>query len=57
MYYLHNSQYTYHDCVINFPQNVLKFVIYLPYHPSTLDILIICYQFSNDKAFKDFNIH
>ncbi len=43
--------------MINFPQDVQEFTNRLPQHPSSLDILVVRRQSTNDPtAFRDFNV-
>ncbi|CAG8610513.1 10516_t:CDS:1, partial [Gigaspora rosea] len=58
VYKLRKGQHRYRGNIINFPQDVEEFTTRLPWHPSSLNVLIICWQSDKDPtAFRDFKIH
>src|ERR1043165_4509749 len=58
VYRLRERQYGYCRNVINFSQNVQEFVTKFPWHPSSLDVLVIrCQYASNSETFRDFKVH
>ncbi|CAG8547344.1 24094_t:CDS:1 [Gigaspora rosea] len=57
VYKLRGGQHGYRGNIINFPQDIEEFTTLLPWHPSFLNVLIICRQFDKDPtAFRDFKI-
>ncbi|PKY46255.1 hypothetical protein RhiirA4_300765, partial [Rhizophagus irregularis] len=57
VYYLHGGQYGYSGNVINFPQDIGKFVSRLPRHPSTLDTLVVRRSSAErSTSFRDFRV-
>ena len=57
VYRLQGGQNGYRGNVINFPQDIQEFTKRLPRKPSTLDVLVVRRQSSNEStAFKDFNV-
>ncbi|CAG8833775.1 10296_t:CDS:2, partial [Gigaspora margarita] len=56
VYNLHGGQYAYRGNVINFPQDMQEFATRLPHHPSSLDILIVWRNSSNQSAFRNFQV-
>jgi hypothetical protein len=56
VYCLRGGQYAYKGNVINFPQDVHKFVTRLPRHPSSLDTLVVRQRSANGSTFRDFNV-
>lgn len=43
-------QYAYRRNIINFSQEIGKFVTWLPCHPSSLDMLVVCHQSAEGLA-------
>ncbi|CAG8500346.1 10199_t:CDS:2 [Racocetra fulgida] len=57
VYRLCKGQHRYRGNVINFSQDVEKFTTRLPWHPSSLNVLIICQQSNRDlTVFRDFKL-
>src|SRR6266498_1313762 len=57
VYRLSGGQHGYRGNVINFPQDIKVFTTRLPRHPSTLEVLIMRRQSSNNlESFRDFKV-
>ena len=57
VYRLSGGQHEYRGNVINFPQDIKEFTTRLPRHPSTLEVLIMRRQSSNNlERFRDFKV-
>src|SRR4051812_1917964 len=58
IYRLRGGQTGYKGNVINFPQNIQEFTTRLPWHPLSLEILLVQRQSENDPTgFSDFHVH
>jgi len=58
VYRLRGGQNGYRGNIINFPQDVHEFTKRLPQNPSSLDVLIVQRQSSNETtAYRDFYVH